>query len=114
MHAQAESRGGVMRGLQVRAAEWQPIAQLMESGEYDTPESLAKAVLKHCYDTFLLRDFYLTVVDVDGINIAYGLSATESAAKRVQLGGGHRRMILPVASAEGHIARMVALEGVQP
>lgn len=102
-----------MNGLIPRKSEWEPIAQLMESGEYDTPESLAKAVLKHCYDTFLLRDFYLTVVDLDGVNIVYGLSATESAAKRVQLGGGHRRMILPVASAEGHIARMVALEGVQ-
>jgi len=103
-----------MNGLIARKSEWTPIAELLESGEYESAETLAKAIIRVAYDTFLLRSFWLTVVDLDGVNIAYGLSATESAAKRVQLGGGHRRMILPVASAEGHIARMVALEGVQP
>ena len=99
-----------MKGLTPRKAEWGPIVDLLESEEYDSAEALAKAVWKHAVATILERDWYLAVVRVGDtsegpIQVAYGLAPTEASAKDLDLGGGFPRMVLKVASAEGHLAK---------
>lgn len=100
-----------MKGLTPRKAEWEPIADMLESEEYDSAESLAKAVWKHATTTLLQRDWYLTVVKLGDtthgpVQVAYGLAPTENAAKRLPLGEGFPRMVLKVTSAERHTAKM--------
>ena len=87
-----------------RKEEYAPIVTLLESGEYDTPEALAKAIIKQAYATFLTRDWYITLVNMGKASHGYGLSATERAAERLELGGGFPRTVLKIRSAEGHVS----------
>lgn len=101
-----------MRGLTPRKGEWGPIAEMLESEEYDSAESLAKAVWKHAALTLLERDWYLAVVKVGDtaehgpVQFAYGLAPTEAAAKNLPMGEGFPRMVLKVTSAQGHTTKM--------
>lgn len=89
-----------------RKDEWAPLVELLESGDFDTPESLAKAIVKQTYKTFLEREWFLTLVRLDPHTIAYGLSPTETAARRLELGGGHPRQVVAVTSAEGQVRKV--------
>ena len=91
-----------------RADEWKPLVDMFESGEYDTPEALARAAVRHIGERLLERDWWLTVVKVGEagygpVQFVYGLSATENDAQNALLGTMGERMILPVRSAVGHI-----------
>ncbi|PVU81329.1 hypothetical protein DDP54_15625 (plasmid) [Cellulomonas sp. WB94] len=93
-----------------RKSETDPIVQLLESDAYPDAQKLAEAIVKTAFDALLRREWWLTVVDVDGLTIAYGLSPTERQAELAELGGGFRRMVLPVASAQGTLQRQATLE----
>jgi len=95
-----------MKGFTPRKTEWEPVAQMLSAGEYDSPESLAKAVVSHVADALLERDWWLRVVDLDGMQIAYGIAPTQAAATAIELGGGLRSMVLKVASAKGQVERI--------
>ena len=92
-----------------RKDEWAPVVEMFESAEYDTPEALARAIVKHVAAQLLERDWYLTVVKVgesaagDPLQVVYGLSATERQAENALLGTVGQRMVLPVRSAVGHL-----------
>lgn len=90
-------------GYRPRKAEVQPIVELLTAGTFDSPESLAEAVLKQAYESLLLRDWWLTIVKMGDASHGYGLSATETAATQLELGGGFPRIILPIKSAQGHL-----------
>lgn len=86
-------------------SEWQPIAQMLESGEYDGPESLAKAIVKTAYGLLLERDWYLAVVKAGEtangpLQLVYGLFASQAEAWKAELAEGPR-MVLRVRSARG-------------
>lgn len=87
-----------------RKSEWQPVVDLLESGEFDGPIPLAKAIVKQAYETLLDRDWFLTVVKLhkDGdqhpLQIAYGLFASEAEAHKVGQSLGRPYMVLSVAS----------------
>lgn len=92
-----------------RKEEYAPIVTMLESGEYEDATALAKAIVVQAYTTLLSRDWWLTVVEMPADNpvrFAYGLSATETQARAYELGADFPRLVLPVTSAEGHIARM--------
>ena len=93
-----------------RKAETDPIVALLESDLYPDAAQLAAAIVKVAFDALLRREWWLTVVDVDGLTLLYGLSATELAARQAELGGGFRRMVLPVSSARGTLERHAVLE----
>lgn len=87
--------------IRPRSDEWKPIAELLDSGTYDTPESLAKAVLVSAYHTLLQREWYLNIVRLsdDGekpVQVAYGLFASEAEAEKSARGAGFKRMTIPV------------------
>lgn len=48
-----------MVNITPRSAEVKALAELLESGEYETAEALAKAVFKLSYDLMLDRDWHL-------------------------------------------------------
>lgn len=87
-----------------RGDEWKPIADMLESGEYDSPRSLAQAIVKHAYEVILEREWYLTVVklhedgDARPLQVAYGLFASEAEARSVGRVTGRPFMVIPVTS----------------
>lgn len=93
-----------------RKTETDAVVRLLESDLYPDAAQLAAAIVKVAYDALLRREWWLTVVDVDGLTLVYGLSATEHQAERAELGGGFRRMVVPVASARGTLDRLAIIE----
>lgn len=81
---------------------------MLEGGEYDSSESLARAILTHAVDVLMERDWFLRVVDVDGTKIAYGIAPTAASVEHVELGGGFRTMTLAVRSGKGHMAHIAS------
>lgn len=97
--------------LTPRKSETDPIVALLEDGGYETADQLAKAIVKSAFESLLNREWWLTVARVDDLSLVYGLSATQAQAERAELGGGFPRMVLPVTSAHGVLARVSALDG---
>jgi hypothetical protein len=60
-----------------RKEEVEPLAELLDSGEHDSPEALAKAVIVHVADLLWFRDWYVLAVK-DGA--AFGPFASEAEA----------------------------------
>lgn len=87
--------------IRPRQDEWKPIAEMLESGDYDTPDSLAKAILQQAYHTLLQREWYLNIVllSAEGekpVQVAYGLFASQAEAEKAIRGATFKRMTIPV------------------
>jgi len=67
--------------IDARASEWKPLVELLENGEFDSSRSLANAIIKQSYETFLQREWFAVVMRNEGMNILWGLFATENAAR---------------------------------
>ena len=89
-----------------RGNEIAAIEELLESSEYEDGRSLARAILSKAYETLLEREWFLTIVQDGPLSWAYGLSATQGAAAKWQLGADFPRTIIRVASAVGQIEKV--------
>ena len=87
-----------------RGDEWKPIADMLESGDFDSPRALAQAIVKHAYEVILEREWYLTVVklheegDETPVQTAFGLFASQAEAASAGATTGRPYMVLPVTS----------------
>lgn len=80
---------------------------MLDSGDYDSPESLARAILVQAYKTLLEREWYLNIVRLSGdgetpVQVGYGLFASQAEAEKSARGAGFKRMTIMV-SPEGDI-----------
>lgn len=88
---------------------------MLESGEYDSPQSLARAIVKHCYATILERDWSLAVVKLsdDGTvyQTAFGLFASPAEAEKLASQLGRPFMVIPVTSGDAFTRRIAEMDG---
>ena len=87
--------------IRSRKDEWGPVAEMLDSGDYESSEGLAKAVLAHAQHTLLKREWYLNIVrlSADGekpVQVGYGLFASVAEAEKSVRGAGYKRMTIPV------------------
>ena len=68
--------------IDARQNEYKPLVQMLDSGEYDSSQKLASAIIKQAYLTFLARDWYSVVWRNHGLNHVWGLYATYNAAQQ--------------------------------
>ncbi|USH45894.1 hypothetical protein SEA_VIEENROSE_59 [Streptomyces phage VieEnRose] len=92
-----------------RAQEINRVTEILESGEYDGPKDMAKALLKEMADILAMRDsFVLAHTWADGSRgLNYGPFGTEGDAKKFgeRLGGvGGTAHVVPLSSPEVLIA----------
>jgi len=89
-----------------RKTETDPIVAMLDSGEYDSPAALARAIVVSCYGSLLERDWYVTLQQTDaGLVWGYGLSATPAQAEKLALYGGPGRVV-NVSSAARKLREM--------
>lgn len=87
--------------IRSRKDEWEPIVEMLDSGDYDSPEALAKAILAHAQHTLLKREWYLNIVRLSDegekpVQVGYGLFASVAEAEKSVRGAGFKRMTIPV------------------
>ena len=95
------------RGTEVKA-----IVELLESGDFDSADALAKAVIKRTAELFAERDWYAWVYreSPDAFYIPHGPFSSDAEAKKFagkyveMLIGEH--MILPLYSTAGLVERL--------
>ena len=87
--------------LAPRKAEIVALVGLLER-DWDTPEALASALLKHSFELIQARDLWGLAVDHAGLRIVYGPYATEGDVERA-----HKALGVGV----GHVGRLYAAAG---
>lgn len=96
-----------MTRLTPRKSEYGPIQEILETGEFENFEKMAKAIVEQAYSTFLERDWYLAVAKMaEGYQFTFGLFDTEHAATKaitsgaLGLLGGTQAGVIHMSSAE--------------
>ncbi|MET9862005.1 hypothetical protein ABZY93_22360 [Streptomyces smyrnaeus] len=102
-----------------RAQEVNRVVEILESGDFDGPKDMAKALLKEMADILAMRDsFALAHTWVDGTKgLNYGPFGTEGDAKKFgeRLGGvGRTAHVVPLSSPEALIANQDGKKGWAP
>jgi hypothetical protein len=91
-----------------RGTELAPIVAMLESADFDTSASLARAIVQSCYASLLERDWYVTLMQTHaGAVWGYGLSATPAAARKMALHGPAR--VVNITSARKKLQEIDAL-----
>ena len=56
--------------------------RILESGDYDNADQMARAIVSETYAQLFERDWWLVGARTDGFQMSYGFFATESAAAK--------------------------------
>lgn len=77
-----------MAVLSIRKGDVEAITEILNNDTYETPNDMARAVLKEAFEILRRRELYTVAFRLGSLTLFYGIEGTEAAAKKFAEGMG--------------------------